>query len=224
MIRFIILGLSVLCYVPSSHALELLIGPAFGHRTLSITENSTSNKVAEFQSDGVKISPYVSLRTEPFHWGVESNWGISFSFDFYTSSFDNQSVDHSLGSQYQVASMDTEIKGKSLYLTPILYYQFGGNGPERWQYRIGAGLGLGYQSHSGEFIVTNADHSNVGQRDKIEHSGYAVTGGVYFEASYGSHIVSLNGDLISADKSGAKYRYLENNVSLKYQYRIKLFS
>ncbi len=223
MIRFIIFGLAVLCYGQSSHALELLIGPAFGHRTLTITENSSSNTVAEFQSDGVKISPYISLRTEPLYWGEESNWGVSFSFDVYTSSFEKQSGDHSLGSQYQVANMDTEIKGKSFYLTPILYYQFGGKEPERWQYRLGAGLGLGYQSHSGEFIITNAEHPDVGQRDNIDHSGYAVTGGIYLEASYGNHIVSLNGDLISADKSGAKYRYLENNVSLKYQYRIKLF-
>ncbi|WP_139158931.1 hypothetical protein [Vibrio sonorensis] len=119
--------------------------------------------------------------------------------------------------------MNTSIRGRSFYLTPILYYQFGKGHSQSWQYRLGAGLGLGYQSHEGEFVITNTEHSRVGERDRIDHSGYAITGGVYFEASYGNHIISLNGDLISADKSGSKYHYLENNVSLKYQYRIRLF-
>ncbi len=86
MIRRVVFGLVLCSFSTKNYAVELLVGPAFGHRTLTITEDSSSIDVAEFQSGGISISPYVSLRTDPFYLGHDSNWGITFSADFFVSS------------------------------------------------------------------------------------------------------------------------------------------
>lgn len=208
----------------SGTSLEVLVGASLGYRTIEISERESVMEVAEFQTDGLNVSPSISLRTEPKYIWQDRNWSYTFSADFFTSKFDKQVVGDGGGYNRVIKNKGTKIEGLSLYFTPIIYYQFGREKPEGWQYRVGVGAGLGYQDHNGEFLITNREHPNYGKVRKINHSKLGLSTGIYAEAKYKKHHIVFNGDLITNELSGDDYRYVENHVSITYRYQIYSFS
>lgn len=66
----------------SGTSLEVLVGASLGYRTIEISERESVMEVAEFQTDGLNVSPSISLRTEPKYIWQDRNWSYTFSADF----------------------------------------------------------------------------------------------------------------------------------------------
>lgn len=206
----------------SATRFDVLLGPSFSDRSITITDKDSSQDAAKFTTDGIELLPSISIRTKPEYIWDDKNWSYTFSANFVSSKLDKQVQTE--GSAFSnLNNLGTEIEGLSIYLTPILYYQFARETPDTWQYRAGVGMGIGYQDHEGSFVVSNSDHANFGQTETVNYSGVSLSAGIYLEASYKRHHIMFNGDLIATSPSNSEYQYLENNISLKYQYRVHSF-
>ncbi len=224
---FFICGMSQMVSAADSHSvtsIELLVGAAVSHSELEIFERQSSIKVAEFYNEQLTITPSFSLRTEPQYIWQGRNWAYTVSADFFTSKFEKQVTDTVQNYNPVLSNRGTKIEGVSLYITPIIYYQFGRENADDWQYRVGIGAGVGYQNHEGEYVVTHAEHPEFGQVKTIEHSKLGLSAGLYAEARYKKHHIIFNGDLITNELSGDSYRYLENHVSITYHYQLHTFT
>jgi len=204
------------------YALDLLAGASLRFLSVDIYDTRHDMKAATFQSERFALTPALSLRTKARYFWEHSNWSYTFSADFLTSRLDKQLVARDNGSGERLADVDTRMQGWSLFLTPLLYYQFNRDTPDTWQYRAGCGAGVGFQEYRGDFLVTNAEHPDVGTRQTLRHSALGMSAGLYLEARYGNHHFIFNGDLLSTAPSG--YMYLQNSVRLSYQYRLVSFS
>lgn len=205
---------ALLLFGAEAGAFDLLAGVSLGHRTLTFRDMQYDRDTAEFQSGTPRLAPSVSLRSEPDYLWQDGNWAYTFSADFFTTGLTKQRLPDS----GRLEDVGTRIDGLTLFLTPLLYYQFNRKASHRWQYRAGMGAGIGYQGYEGTFRITDADHPDVGTIRPAHHHGIGLSAGVYLEAAYGRHHFLLNGDLLATRHSG--YRYLENNLRVKYQYRV----
>lgn len=225
MSRFLLILLFLVCIEASANEtvsgtqFDILLGPSLSDRTITISDKNSSMEVAKLKSDGLNLTPSISISTQSKYLWEDKNWSYTFSTNLVSTKLDNQVR----GEGDSLEDVGTEIEGLSVYFTPILYYQFGREAPEKWQYRLGIGAGVGYQNHNGAFLVTNSEHPNYGSVEKVNRAGLGLSVGLYFEASYKRHHIIFNGDLITSKPSGFNYQYSENNFSIKYQYRIHSF-
>lgn len=218
-----VLIIAFLFFAKDLCAYDLLVGAGIGYRSIEITDNQAQTELATFQTQGSGFSPSITLRSAPKYIWDNSNWGYTLSADFFTSKLTKQLITTTDNQDVQLKDKGTQITGFSLYTTPLMYYQFGRETPKSWQYRAGFGLGIGYQNHRGSFLATNPYQENFGKVEKINHSGFGLSSGLYFEASHQNHIITISIDGISAEPAGYDYQYLESTASLSYRYQIYSF-
>lgn len=218
-----ILLASLLLFAQQLAAYDLLVGAGIGSRSIEINNSENSMQMATFQTQGVDFYPSIGIRSAPQYIWSRSNWAYTISADFFTSKFTKQVISETDSEPEQLKDKGTKMVGISLYAIPLVYYQFNRYAKQRWKYRAGLGIGIGYQNHKGDFLSTNPYQDSFGKIKKIDHSGFGLSTGLYLEASYQKHFFTLSADVVSARPSGLSYEYEESNVSLSYRYQIYSF-
>jgi hypothetical protein len=220
-IHLVAIVLLMLFYHPKAYAINLLIGASIGKRYFTVSDEESQKDIAEFETKDWQYSPNISLKLEPSYFWENSNVAYTFSADFFMSRIKEQLLSKN---DEEPQDVGTEIKGFSMFVTPIIYYHFNRDNTEGWQYHAGMGMGIGYQNHNGAFLITNANDPNFGKVEKINHAELGYTIGLYLEAIYQKHHIMLTSDLIAVHPSGTPYMYMEDNVFFKYQYQVYSFS
>lgn len=201
---------------------DLLVGALLDYRSISLYDRQYEQEVARLETGRFKPAPSLSLRTAPRYFFQSENWAYTFAVDVSTSTLDKQRYVDESSSREVLADTGTRIDGVTLFVTPLLYYQFNRHDRNRWQYRAGGGMGVGYQYYHGTARILRPEHPDDGTVVAINHSGANLSAGLYLEASYRRHHIIFEGNLLAT--TDAHYRYLENSVGFTYLYRIISFS
>lgn len=208
-------GVALFCaFATELKAFELLGGASFEYPTLAVYANGDSHeKLAQIETDTFYVAPTLSMRTRSRYLGGSSHWAYAFSFDFATSKLTKQRLEE----EGLTDDFGTDIDALSVFITPLLYYQFNECVGQCWQYRIGVNAGLGYQSYKGTVQITNIEHPEYLKIIAVEHQGVDLATGLYAEASYNRHHIIFQGNLLAT--TGGNQAYVENSVHVIYLIR-----
>lgn len=201
---------------------DLLVGVSLDYRSIGLYDKQFEGEIARLETGRFTPAPSVSLRSAPHYLFDHSNWAYLFALDWTTSTLSKQRyIDDSSGKEV-VSDTGTRLDGLSLFITPMFYYQFNRYHTDAWQYRAGAGAGLGYQNYHGTVRITDIRHPDTGKLVTVNHNGANLSTGIYLEAHYQRHHIIFEGNLLAT--SDGSYRYLENSVGITYLYRLFSFS
>lgn len=177
----------------------------------SVFDNEES-PAAGILSEEIAFTPYLSLES-PRKYVFESDVAYSTRYDVSSFRLDRQLVGQ------QEIDLDTSVEGYSVYVIPTLLVSPSGREtgrPDSDSLVIGAGLGLGYMSASGDVVFTET----TGERKAIDISGPALAMSVFTDYRIGRFIYQFSIDITSVFADGSEYSY--TGFSLKAGYVFEL--
>lgn len=213
MLRIILLSVLLSAYSNQLFAYEILIGIESGSKSVWIEDISLGDdEIARMETD-LSFSPSFGMRTDAKYLSPDSKWGYHIQLDVTQFKIDRQEVD----SLEVLVDYGTSMEGAALYAVPVLYYHFNKGDMNRWNYKAGVGAGIGYLQLKGSFRITDSSHPEFNQIKNADVEDVDMAVGVYFEASFGNHIVLVQnyGPVVSDDN----FDYQLHNILIAYRYR-----
>ncbi len=196
-------------------ALDLMVGLNISNKSIDINDKENQDEVIATMDGGLNYSPVLGLRTEPDYFGgKDSNWGYFFQFDGMMFDIKKQSDEEN-----EETDIGTSIKGYSIFAVPSAYYHFNKKS-KGWSQKVGIGVGAGYLSMSGDFIITKEGHLEYGQTKDVDISKTGMAVGVFVEFSNKNHSIIIQN--FAPSISDDNYEYMQHNVEMMYRYKFSL--
>lgn len=195
-------------------ATEFNLGIQLTSTHLDIRDNANRH-VAELSND-FDISPTISISSKSYYISNQHSFGVQFQLDGNLIKVNQQT----LHQNNQATNIDSNIDGYAIYAVPLFFYHFNRNQQEKWQIKMGFGLGLGYLNLSGHYQITHPIHPEFKETKNIKLSEVGPTFGFYVKVKKGNHAFLLyNFTPYVNDRS---YQFQEYNPVFAYQYTINL--
>lgn len=202
-------------FTSSVNAFEILLGIEATSQSVWVEELDLGNNEIAMMDSGLNYQPSISVRSSVFYFEKESNWGYHYQLDGATFNINKQEIP----GLEDVQDLGTEVKGYSLYAVPVAYYHFNRNEPGKWSYKAGLGVGIGYLKLSGNFRITDTSHPEYNQVKQVDADGFDIAVGVYFEAVFDRHVITVQNYGPTLDDG--TYEYLQHNVAMSYRYAFR---
>ncbi len=126
---------------------SITVGVGTRQAELKVTEKSSGRygKIAQRDEEAY----FLSYSTRPSFIG-DSHFGYTFILNYTTFNMDKQETAKNI---YE--DLGTRVRGKTAYVVPTLFYQWGEHREKGKFVRLGVGLGMGVAKFNGDIILTD---------------------------------------------------------------------
>jgi hypothetical protein len=100
-------------------------------------------------TEGMYTTFFLSLGSPYRYFSESSNFGFYFEFGLSNFKMDSQEV----GSDE--VDLGTSARGNYIYITPLVFYNFGDKNPKKHSLKLGLGVGIGYLKSEGDIVFTD---------------------------------------------------------------------
>ncbi|MDH5178382.1 MAG: hypothetical protein OEZ39_17960 [Gammaproteobacteria bacterium] len=130
----------------------VVLGINWHNTELHASDALNGDRKLGIMADEGAVSFLANISTRGYFLNPTSNFGYQFSFNI-----DSFNINHQLLNDGQFVNLNTSVKGEYIYITPVLFYNFGDKQITDGQgeyFRIGLGFGAGYLKASGSMYMT----------------------------------------------------------------------
>jgi len=199
-------------YGSAVRAESIDIGINIGQQAVTISRrDSSAVDVADLEGD-FSYSVAVSAKSSDNYFNNESPWGYFFQFDYSQFEVHKQVIP---GSE-ETRDVGTRLKGYSVYLVPVMFYNFSRFDDTKWHKKLGIGVGVGRLSIKGNFRILSLADPNIGKEVVVDASGISYAIGVLFAFEKHPHNIILQNFGPTLD--AGDYSYLQHNIIISYRY------
>ncbi len=160
----------VVITMPAS-AGEIFLGISAQQSTLYISDKDTLTEFAIMESS-LHFLPTLIARSKNNYFTDNTYWGFFLEFNIGYYDLDRQITNKN------IVNLNTNISGFFWDLTPTLFYNFGSKEKEKWAFKTGIGIGIGYLSVEGTVVLTEKTGQPLVTYDD---DGYGYTVGAFIE-------------------------------------------
>ncbi len=220
---FRLLGIGTLAYLGPAlthgkpNTLQLWVGVEFSPKGLWIEDREKGSEEIARMDQPIRVWPSLSLNSRSFYASSTSPWGMHIELSGSPFVIDKQEISRDKDPE----DLGTGVKGYSIYTVPLVYYHFRKHSVDRWNFKVGTGVGAGYMNLWGDFKITERSHEKHNEIIPVDIHGVGIAVGVYFNASYKNHNFTVQnyGPVLWDDE----YEYQLHNAIFSYQYAFQLF-
>ena len=165
-------------------------------------------------TEGMDTTYFFGLGSPYSYFSEEGNSGYYIEYGFSNFDMDEQEVD------LEEVNLRTRVRGEYLYVTPMVFYQFGERGRESENHHsliVGIGAGLGYLQSEGNIVFTEEPTNPVHDFDV---SGFGLAVNIVLDYRVKNWMVRIRGGGPSITKNDFDYDIFE--FSLDFGYSITL--
>jgi|GEM_PF-2025321 len=165
-------------------------------------------------TEGMYTTYFFGFGSPYSYFRKEGNFGYYIEYGFSNFDMDFQDVDS------KEVNLGTGARGRYLYVTPMVFYQFGGKGSKRENSHsviLGLGAGFGYLESSGNMVFTEQPGAPV---HNFDVSGLGTTLNIVVDYRIKNWMVRIRGGGPSISENDFDYDVFE--FSLDFGYSITL--
>lgn len=195
-----------------AHAEKIDLGINIGQQSVSISRVDSSDlEVANLETE-FSYSPVVSAKTADRYLDPASQWGYFYQIDFSLFDVNKQTIPGS----GELRDIGTRLKGYSVYVVPVMFYNFSRFDASKWHKKLGLGVGLGLLSLKGNFRTLSLTDPTNGNEVSVDAKGVGLAVGVLFAFEKSPHNIILQNFAPTLDVGD--YSYLQHNIEMSYRY------
>lgn len=188
---------------------SLTVGVGTRQAELKVTEKSTQRFGKIVQRD--EEAYFISYSTRPSFLN-SANFGYTFMLNYATFNLDKQEI-----SKNVYEDIGTRVRGRTAYVVPSFFYQWGQHEPYAKFIRLGVGLGLGVAKYQGDIILTDPSPTGPIPISNGSYDLKAALGG-FLEARYRFIGLMISGAGPSYQDDTYKYDVRDIAVYLGFTY------
>ncbi|OGW26428.1 MAG: hypothetical protein A2X56_12405 [Nitrospirae bacterium GWC2_57_13] len=183
---------------------SLTVGVGTRQAELEVTRKSDDATGKIVQRD--EEAYFISYSTRPSLFR-NSKFGYTFLLNYTTFKLDQQEI-----SKDVYEDLGTRIRGKTAYVVPSFFYQWGQHEPYAKFVRLGIGIGLGVAKYQGDIIMTDA--LPYGAPISISNGSYDLkaAAGFFLDARY--RFIGLNISSAGPSYKDDTYKYDVRDIAV----------
>ena len=170
--------------------------------------NDSNSNIQGTLSEDFGYAPFITLGS-PYRYFSDTNFGWYMEYGLSAFRLEQQLVNDEL------VDLGTSVKGYYAYVSPVLFYNFGGRSLEGHSFKFGVGAGAGYLKAKGDIILTETPtmerhEFNVGKL------GLAVF--VLTDYRYENFMIRASGAMPTIEANGREYDIFAFSMDFGYTF------
>ncbi len=166
--------------------------------------------------------PSLDLQSPHFYFSPIGRFGVLFELGYRSFDFNRQKVDYSFFKTGNTENLGTDVDGKIVYLTPVLFFNPFRNASLDHSLVLGLGFGLSHLSANGNMNLTERPASSVGADENrvFDFSGTGTIIKFLVDYQWKNWFVSTSFQVNVSDKNNVNYTYSGGAINFGYSFNL----